>query len=361
MKNLHKHKKRETLVNAAAIAIAVIPIVLMALMRIISAEFLAGKENIIAIASMIVCWGAAVYIIAKKFKENIIIEAMLKNETRLRTDRKSFPSNNKITSIDNLKTIFENSGYSVSDNTDTSFKAELKHKKTVIRFFAADSSHNTEEFFSEVAAEAEKDEAKLPAYCACIIESRVSASDEEAAKDVKAAGSGCVMRMYYSTEENRAYYMGGFCGNNTAEKYIQDEIKRTVLGFIQDFPKKTENDITVEEKEFDSLDFEEILMQMQGATEQDKNLITEMRDGEIRLVFDGNYGTIYYRTENRGISHIFKLDENDGKHLLITELELAYYCYPKAKPVSRTDLYPFKDCLEKYLTENGYTFTYQNE
>ena len=106
---------------------------------------------------------------------------------------------------------------------------------------------------------------------------------------------------------------------------------------------------------------EEILSQVDKSMASDREVIEKMDDGEVRLEFDGNNGTVFYKKDGKGISHPFRVDAEDNKKIKIETLEIAYYCSPKTAHVKGKKLLEFKEAIEKYLTENAYTFTYAGE
>ena len=116
MKNLEKWRKKEIGYITLCAVLLVMPIIFLILLNTLFTGVLnQNNTSLIAIVCMIVFWGVALFVAKKHFYNMVVVDAMSKNEKRLRTDRRFYPSNRKTVSPEVLYADLSALGFSVSD------------------------------------------------------------------------------------------------------------------------------------------------------------------------------------------------------------------------------------------------------
>ena len=114
MKNLHQKKKRLTarLCLAFVIALAQLPVIFG--VRALFPDFFNKEPKLITVCIILAFTLAGLIVLVKTMNPFAIVEAMIKNEKRLKTDRRYWKSNNRNISVSSVAASFENGGFSVS-------------------------------------------------------------------------------------------------------------------------------------------------------------------------------------------------------------------------------------------------------
>ena len=194
-----------------------------------------------------------------------IVEAMIKNEKRLKTDRRYWKSNNRNISVSSVAASFENGGFTATENDDGSVtltKAGL-FRLSVTVFENAESPEET--IKAKVAASMRASSRYDKRAIALIfLVDGITDEDKKLSADASAIENGCVLPVFYDKTTDLAYYMGGDTGANSPERPLQESLKKYLLGVNGDFEPKTEEDKTDEELEFEKLDVDEIFASLKA-------------------------------------------------------------------------------------------------
>lgn len=355
MKNLDKWRKKERR-KLALSGLVILPfIAALVLYYCFPTLFGDAWPTVVAVLGML-CWLAAFIIMGKVFRRLVIIRAMTENGVRLRTDRPFFPSKRLDSSLAGIGRDFSDNGYAVTD-TGGALCAALDGNPE-IRIFVQENAADAAALLTQMAQTYMRTSSrrKKRAYAVCFLVQEVTAQQLELSKDVLAIEGGCIMPVFYDCRLSRAYYMGGFTGCKSVEYSLQQALKSILLCYDGDFPEKTAEDTTQEEKEFNALDLDEIFAQMKSVPSQDKDVIVHMENGQVKLVGDERSGVIYYKTDNVGFAQMYTITSGG---LQIDSLENLYICSPKVKKADFDMTLRFKKAVEDYLDEIGRTYYYR--
>lgn len=112
MKNLKKWRKREIGYTVLCVILLFMPIVLLTLLNTLFSGLLnQNNTTMVAIICMMVFWGVVLFLLKKHTHNMLIVDAMVKNEKRLRSDRRFYPSNRRDVTKDFLYGILAAEGF----------------------------------------------------------------------------------------------------------------------------------------------------------------------------------------------------------------------------------------------------------
>ena len=265
MKNLHQKKKRLTarLCLAFVIALAQLPVIFG--VRALFPDFFNKEPKLITVCIILAFTLAGLIVLVKTMNPFAIVEAMIKNEKRLKTDRRYWKSNNRNISVSSVAASFENGGFTATENDDGSVtltKAGL-FRLSVTVFENAESPEET--INAKVAASMRASSRYDKRAIALIfLVDGITDEDKKLSADASAIENGCVLPVFYDKTTDLAYYMGGDTGANSPERPLQESLKKYLLGVNGDFEPKTEEDKTDEELEFEKLDVDEIFASLKA-------------------------------------------------------------------------------------------------
>lgn len=360
MKNLHEEKTRLSLNIVLSFVIVLLQFLVNPIIKVIDNSFFEEHAMAITVVSMFAFTLLGLLMLTKNLKKYVIAEAMIKNEIRLKSDRKSWPSKNENVTAQKLANTFKENGFSCSDNEDGYYTLSKKGNwKTVFTFI--DGDRNAEDFINLKAQSLMKASSRYDkrAFAYVFVTDKVSAEDKELAADAVAIENGCILPVFYETSTNKAYYMGGDTGRNSPENALQPLIKELILNYKEDFPEKTDADKTDAEKEFERLDIKEIFTLMKTGSTRDLEVLKKMEEDEIRLEKYDTEGTVYYKHNGEGVVLDYK--ENGEKDITLEKIENLLYLMPEKREATEEEAAKFKTLLENFLTRNGYTFNYKEE
>ncbi len=360
MKNLKKWRKREIGYTVLCVILLFMPIVLLTLLNTLFSGLLnQNNTTMVAIICMMVFWGVVLFLLKKHTHNMLIVDAMVKNEKRLRSDRRFYPSNRRDVTKDFLYGILAAEGFVLGE------KNPCLAVKGNTGVWISDENTDFKQFLLERKAETDAETGyrrkNRLSYCVCFLCDSLGKEEEDLSRDVVELESGCIVPVFYDKRKNVACYMGGYTGRSSDEAPIQKVIRNIILDHPEPFAEKTEEDKTEEEKEFDQLDLDEIFGQVDEAAAKDRARIENMEDGEISLDFEGNRGTIFYKKDGKGLFLSVSRAQTDEKLLTLDSLENLYFCFPRVSPVKGRRIYEFKAAAETFLTDNGYRFIYKGE
>lgn len=265
MKNLHQKKKRLTarLCLAFVIALAQLPVIFG--VRALFSDFFNKEPKLITVCIILAFTLAGLIVLVKTMNPFAIVEAMIKNEKRLKTDRRYWKSNNRNISVSSVAASFKNGGFTATENDDGSVtltKAGL-FRLSVTVFENAESPEET--IKAKVAASMRASSRYDKRAIALIfLVDGITDEDKKLSADASAIENGCVLPVFYDKTTDLAYYMGGDTGANSPERPLQENLKKYLLGVNGDFEPKTEADKTDEELEFEKLDVDEIFASLKA-------------------------------------------------------------------------------------------------
>lgn len=263
MKNLYRKKKTLTLRLVAAFAVALIQVPIIFGVRAFFPEFYGKDPMLFTVCVIIVFSLAGLIILVKTMNPFAIVSAMIKNEKRLKSDRKFWRSNNKNVSKNSVVSAFEKGGFTPSENGDGSVTLTRngiwRESVTVYEDAEDPGTIINAKVRNSMRASSRYDKR---AIAIIFLVSGITEEDKKLSSDASAIENGCVLPVFYDKSTDLAYYMGGDTGANTPEKPLQEDIKRYLLGVENDFAPKTDDEKTDEEIEFENLDVDEIFASM---------------------------------------------------------------------------------------------------
>lgn len=259
MKNLHRKKKQLTARLCAAFAIALAQLPVIFGVRALFPDFFNKEPKLITVCIILVFTLAGLIVLAKTMNPFAIAEAMIKNEKRLKTDRKYWKSNNKNVSVQSVKASFESGGFTAAENGDGSVtltKTGLFRQSVTV----FENAESPEEIIKAKIAASARASSRYDKRAIALIFLVDGITDEykKLSADASAIENGCVLPVFYDKNTDLAYYMGGDTGANSPERPLQESLKKYLLGVVGDFDPKTEEDKTDEELDFEKLDVDEI-------------------------------------------------------------------------------------------------------
>lgn len=259
MKNLHRKKKQLTarLVIAFVIALLQLPVIFG--VRALFPDFFNREPKLITVCIILAFTLAALILLVKTMNLFAVAEAMIKNEKRLKTDRKFWKSKNKNVSVSSVRDAFVRGGFSATENDDGSVC--LTKSGTFRQSFTVyDNAASPEETVKEKTSACMRVSSRYDkrAIALIFLVDGITDKYKKLSADASAIENGCVLPVFYDKTTDLAYYMGGDTGAGTPERPLQESLKKYLLGVDGDFEPKTESDKTDEELEFEKLDADEI-------------------------------------------------------------------------------------------------------
>lgn len=349
MKNLKKQKIKNAAALAACIVLAACAASASYVLSGAEAAFIRDNLTIFNVVVTVVFLIAALVVFRKNIRSIVITQAMSANASRLRSDRLSYPAGRQDFSAEAISEDLKNAGFELGESGGY-ITAEKKGRNYVAVIIA--------DFKDEASVLDFCEHMPLPehrrGFNVCVPCLLGSGYDEQAvyrSKDVRSISGGCLLPVYCDAEARRGYYMGGSCGRRSPEAVAQRVIKEIILQHPEPYPPKTDADVTDEERRFEAVDIECVLRGVNSPTDQDIAVAEGLSDGQFCAAEDGQgRGRAYYKNRGRTIAHGYS---RTGSVCVLDDLRQVYYCTPKVRSASITDVKGFCAAFKAYCDKNG--------
>lgn len=334
---------------------------------------------------MVACWITSLVILLRNYKRMVTIEMLEGMKELIQSDREFFEYTGVQTNPYAYMMFLESHlirdkykierDFKLDDETELSLvavkKTQMPIKRTLLRAVimveadgmrrAAMTDTVTKLCDYLNASENEDLKADRRAVTVMFIGRKISQNAKNYTKKIRIVKNGALVPVCIDLSEKRIYFMCGKMVKQSNEELAQKLVVRYVLG--DNMERVPRNDGTepmsgIQERAIKDIDkMMELNIKKEEAGKEkrksDRSIYKSMKEGEIYVIDDAETVTVYYKTNNGLLMHVYDFEDYDEKRLKVTDYNILQV-YPKYESIVGFKSEDIVESIEEHMRESGY-------
>ncbi len=381
---MKKDVKRTVIIFTVSALLIIVPFLLLIFIRT-KFNLIYTMYSWLFFTLMVACWITSLVILLRNYKRMVTIEMLEGMKELIQSDREFFEYTGVQTNPYAYMMFLESHlirdkykierDFKLDDETELSLvavkKTQMPIKRTLLRAVvmieadgmrrAAMTSTVTKLCDYLNASENEDLKADRRAITVMFIGRKISQNAKNYTKKIRIVKNGALVPVCIDLSEKRIYFMCGKMVKQSNEELAQKLVVRYVLG--DNMERVPRNDGTepmsgIQERAIKDIDkMMELNLKKEEAGKEkrksDRSIYRSMKEGEIYVIDDAETVTVYYKTNNGLLMHVYDFEDYDEKRLKVTDYNILQV-YPKYESIVGFKGEDIVESIEEHMRESGY-------